>query len=136
MNSELLVCGVKVWIEGRRCGLTTRFWRSVLRRTRTQIILADDYHSRFRRSNLEEIGGLHDRIVAVATDEEVSAFEVEQAVRREREKLLDEEEKGIRNLVSAYPINIERRGEKYRFTVVATAPQVRAMFAAMKGAKR
>lgn len=128
--------GSKVWIEGMRGGQTVRRWGSVLKRTPMQIVLADEFQTRFHRVSGLEVGGFHDRIVALATDEEISAFEIEKAARAEREKLLDQEARELRRLTEGYAISLERSGEKYVFKAVGSAAQVRAVFAVLKGARR
>ena len=137
MNSESVFPGSKVWIEGRRAGQPMRRWALVARRTRTQIVLADDFQSRFRRSTCEEIGCLHDRIVAVATDEEIADFEIENAARDAQEKVLVEEERQLNRLLAGNLFYLTRHGMHYEVQARGlSAGQIRAMFAAMKGVRK
>ncbi len=134
MNSEVLLPGLRVWIEGQRLGQMHRRFETVLKRTRTQIVLADEFQRRFRRSTCEEIGGFHDRIVAIATDDEIGDFEIENATRAAREKVLAEEERQLERLLAGDLFNLSRRGDRYTVTAKGISnAQVRAMFAAMKG---
>jgi hypothetical protein len=107
----------------------------VQRRTRTQFVLEGE--ARFRRATGEEIGGMHDRITAAASVEEIAAFELEAAARNARELELREEERDLRKLIAGFSsVTLSRRHGLYLMILSRVkAAQVRAIFAAFKGAK-
>lgn len=135
MTFENVVSGSKVWIEGRSVGKMVRYWRIVLRVTRTQIVLAECLRNRFRRVDGVEIGGLTHRIVALATDEQIAAYEIEHAARVQREEVLKSEERQLRRELQGYAWDLERRGNRYVVRATCSAAEMRAMFAAMKGVR-
>ena len=77
---------------------------------------------------------MHDRIVALATREEIADFEIEKAACAARNKVLEEEEQQLRRLLARDIFSLSRRGDRYTVTAKGVSnAQVRAMFAAMKG---
>lgn len=139
MNCESIRAGDRVWIEGNRAGAAVRWWAVVNRRTRTQLLAGAGDLLRFKRSNGEEIGGAGRCIVALASDDEIAAFEVEQEARESVERLLEAEESALRRELARDMglCLLSRRGSRYTLTAHGLSRvQVRAMYAAMKGAKR
>lgn len=136
MVFETVYAGSWVWIHGNRGGETVRKYARALRRTRTQFVIDDEFRSRFRRVNGEEIGGMHDYIRAIATVEEIAAFNLEMAARDAHELERREEERSLRVLFNGYAADLNRHGSYYDLRFVRLGPaQVRAICAAFKGAR-
>lgn len=133
---ESALAGEFVWIEGLRGGVRVRRYGRVLRRTRTQFVMEDEFRSRFRRADGTCIGGLHDCIVGLATVAEIAAYDLEKAAKDAREKELRAEESSLRKLFAGHAVELIRRDALYSICFGSATPaQVRAAFAAYKGAR-
>ncbi len=147
MNSESIVPGCMVWIEGRRVGKVVRRYARVMKRTRTQIVVTDPFCTHFHRDSgvAVPLSGLGDHIVGIATIEQIAAFDMEQAAAKESERLLLAEEMRLREILPpcfegkgpAKQFVLARAGAAYILTIVGlSAGQIRAAVAAIKGAAR
>lgn len=120
----------RVWIEWLSLGRTRRLYARVLRLTPHQVVVGGGPGGgRFWKSGGSEVNaGLLRRIVGIATDEEIKAFEAVEAADRTREMELEREEARLRMGLPEDATDLSRHGSHYRLTVHGlTAGEVRKL---------
>lgn len=139
MNSEQILPGMKVWIDGVPCGFRGRVLAVVERRTRTLIVVRCEVPGaplRYSRATGFAIGNRLTRIAGVATETAIAASEIACAAHAARERELYAETCKLRKVAEAQMVKIERTGHFYSIQARRmTAAEVRAVVATLDGVR-
>lgn len=128
--------GDQVWIEFRSYGNLCKKYERVAHVTRTQIALDDEFKSHFYRASGVAVSFSSRRITGVATEAEIADFNVQAAVQKSRERILQAEESELMKLMPEDGAELLRNGDYYSLRLEKMrGTTVRMLLAALREAR-